>query len=169
MAALHEELIGMMPLVEEANSISAELDKQVKFEIVLVSPQIFGKDWVRSEVFIKMKHLENGSEYLWPKSKFLNRLYVMKDMYQRYAEGEEPWDLPSDQDPFQESTDTIVVIGTARIFLQSLSYLVSRHKYNFLQQTHILPIGRIERTAGDHRSERDAKRPVGSGNYSVRC
>ena len=124
MAALHEELIGMMPLVEEANSISAELDKQVKFEIVLVSPQIFGKDWVRSEVFIKMKHLENGSEYLWPKSKFLNRLYVMKDMYQRYAEGEEPWDLPSDQDPFQESTDTVVVIGTARIFLQSLSYLV---------------------------------------------
>jgi hypothetical protein len=49
-AALHEELIGMMPLVEEANSISAELDKQVKFEIELVSPQICGKDWLRSDV-----------------------------------------------------------------------------------------------------------------------
>ena len=41
-----------MPAVEEANSISAELDKQVKFEIVLIAPQIFGKDWVRSEVMI---------------------------------------------------------------------------------------------------------------------
>ena len=34
---LHEDLIEVMPAVEEANSISEELDKKVKFEIMLIS------------------------------------------------------------------------------------------------------------------------------------
>jgi hypothetical protein len=36
-AMLHEDLIEVMPAVEEANSISEELDKKVKFEIMLIS------------------------------------------------------------------------------------------------------------------------------------
>ena len=32
-----------MPAVEEANSISEELDKRVKFEIILISPHMLGK------------------------------------------------------------------------------------------------------------------------------
>ena len=32
-----------MPAVEEANSISEELDKKVKFEIILISPHMLGK------------------------------------------------------------------------------------------------------------------------------
>lgn len=42
MAALQEALLEVMPSVEEANSISEELDKRVKFEIMLVSPEIVG-------------------------------------------------------------------------------------------------------------------------------
>ena len=40
--ALHEDLIEVMPAVEEANSISEELDKRVKFEIILVAPNKLG-------------------------------------------------------------------------------------------------------------------------------
>ena len=40
---LQEDLIDVMPAVEEANSISEELDKRVKFEIILISPQMIGK------------------------------------------------------------------------------------------------------------------------------
>jgi hypothetical protein len=29
-----------------------------------------------------------------PKEKFLNRLYLMKEMYNNYEEEEEDWDLP---------------------------------------------------------------------------
>jgi len=83
LASLHEELLATMPLVEEANSISAELDKQVrcsiarngnagdcrsvfrrdfqvKFEIALIAPQLFGRERLRSEVFVKMKQLAIG-------------------------------------------------------------------------------------------------------------
>lgn len=33
--------MAVLPSVEEANEISAELNKPVKFEIVLVAPQIY--------------------------------------------------------------------------------------------------------------------------------
>ena len=41
-----------------------------------------------------MKNLENGTEFIWTKEKFLNRLYLMKEMYSNYEEEEDDWDLP---------------------------------------------------------------------------
>ncbi len=49
-ALLQEDLIDVMPAVEEANSISEELDKRVKFEIILISPQMLGKMQGKCEV-----------------------------------------------------------------------------------------------------------------------
>jgi hypothetical protein len=49
-AMLQEDLIEVMPAVEEANSISEELDKRVKFEIILISPQALGKLQSKAEV-----------------------------------------------------------------------------------------------------------------------
>ena len=140
MALLQEDLIDVMPAVEEANSISEELDKRVKFEIILISPHMLGKmqsgagkpkvegfDNLKStqpEVCVKMKNLENGTEFIWPKEKFLNRLYLMKEMYNNYEEEEEDWDLPEDKDPFQEDVNTEVNIGSVQVFLQPVAYMV---------------------------------------------
>jgi len=136
MALLQEDLIDVMPAVEEANSISEELDKRVKFEIILISPHMLGKmqgtkaegftdmKSTQPEVCVKMKNLENGTEFIWPKEKFLNRLYLMKEMYNNYEEEEDDWDLPEDKDPFQEDVDTEVNIGTVQVFLQPIAYMV---------------------------------------------
>ena len=51
-ALLQEDLVEVMPAVEEANSISEELDKRVKFEIILISPQMLGKMQSKAEVRI---------------------------------------------------------------------------------------------------------------------
>ncbi len=40
---LQEDLLDVMPAVEEANSISESLDKMVKFELLLVSRDALGK------------------------------------------------------------------------------------------------------------------------------
>ena len=40
---MQEDMADMLPAIEEANSISAELDKKKKFEMVLISPDIMGK------------------------------------------------------------------------------------------------------------------------------
>ncbi|KAF8782896.1 Kinesin-like protein KIF28P like protein [Argiope bruennichi] len=122
-ALLNKDLLEVLPGVEVANSISEELDKRVRFEIMLVSPQMIGKSTGRTEVYVKMKNLDTRQEYEWPKQKFLNRLYVMKEMYQNY-EAEEDWDLPAEMDPFLEDPDTEVRIGTVQVYLQPLSFMV---------------------------------------------
>ena len=48
MASLQEEMLEVVPMVEEANSISGELDKRVKFEVLLVAPEVLG-DTARSK------------------------------------------------------------------------------------------------------------------------
>ena len=78
------------------------------------------------EVCVKMKNLENGTEFIWPKEKFLNRLYLMKEMYNNY-EDEDDWDLPEEKDPFQEDLNQEICIGTAQVFLQPIAYMVSSY------------------------------------------
>jgi len=122
-AKVQEDLLEMMPRVEEANSISEELDKRTKFEILLVSPQMTGKAGGKTEVCVKMKNLANNAEYVWPKEKFLSRLYVMQEMYQKFEEDED-YDLPESQDPFCEPADTDVLIGTCQVVLQPIAFQV---------------------------------------------
>jgi len=43
---------------------------------------------------IKMLNNSTGQEFFWSKEKFLDRLFIMKEMYQNREEGEE-WDLPA--------------------------------------------------------------------------
>ncbi|XP_071522909.1 LOW QUALITY PROTEIN: kinesin-like protein KIF28P [Panulirus ornatus] len=120
---IQQDLMEVIPAVEEANSISEELDRLVKFEILLVAPQVLGEKQGKTEVQVKMKNLANGTEFVWPKEKFLNRLYIMKEMYQKYEE-EEEWRRPENEDPFQESLDTEVHIGTVQVDLKPLAYNV---------------------------------------------
>lgn len=47
---LQEDLIHMLPMVNEANAMSEELDKKVKFEIALIAPQARGLKEGRTEV-----------------------------------------------------------------------------------------------------------------------
>jgi pSer/pThr/pTyr-binding forkhead associated (FHA) protein len=51
-ALLNKDLLEIIPAVDEANGISEELEKNVRFEIMLVSPQFLGKVGERTEVLI---------------------------------------------------------------------------------------------------------------------
>ena len=41
-----------------------------------------------------MRDLKNKNEYLWDRNKFINRKYLMQEMYQNYVDGDKDWDLP---------------------------------------------------------------------------
>ncbi|XP_072032274.1 LOW QUALITY PROTEIN: kinesin-like protein KIF28P [Amphiura filiformis] len=120
---LQEDLVEMIPALEEANAISEELDKKVKFEIVVMSAKARGLASGRTEVCVKMRNLENSLEYIWPRNRFIRRKYLMQEMYQNFAEGAD-WQLPDEQDPFTEDADTEVQIGVVNCYLQSLAYLI---------------------------------------------
>lgn len=49
---LQEEIVELMPSVENANSISEDLDKKMKFELMMVSPEARGELTGRTQVGI---------------------------------------------------------------------------------------------------------------------
>ncbi|XP_056000812.1 kinesin-like protein KIF28P isoform X2 [Ostrea edulis] len=119
---LQEDVIQMLPMVNEADAMSAELDKKVKFELALVSPQARGLREGKTEVMVKLRNLENGNEWLWDRNKFINRKFLMQEMYQNYVEGADDWDVSREKDPFWEDADIEVLIGTVHVHLMSLSH-----------------------------------------------
>ncbi|PAA70567.1 hypothetical protein BOX15_Mlig025022g1 [Macrostomum lignano] len=122
---LMDDLVKLYPQVQEANAMSEELDRRVRFELVLMSPQGRGlrENEGRTEVYISLTNLDSGNEFFWSKDKFSDRKYLMRDMYQNYMEGES-WKLPQEKDPFWEPADSPLLIGTCHVYLQSLAYLI---------------------------------------------
>ena len=75
-----------------------------------------------------MRNLDNGLQWLWPKEKFINRKYLMQEMYSNYEDGEE-WALPDERDPFTESPDGDFMVGCVEVSMESLGYVVSKHDH----------------------------------------
>lgn len=61
--------------------------------------------------------METGTEFEWTREKFLDRLYLMKEMYQNY-EAHDEWEVPLERDPFYDDPSMDVLIGTTQLFLQ---------------------------------------------------
>eukprot|EP00795_Rhopilema_esculentum_P014434 gene14434-5491_t len=120
---VQEDLADLLPHVEQANDISQELDKKVEFELVILSAQARGKHSGNKEVFVKVKQLDSGYEWFWTRQKFINRKYVMQEMYEDF-EGGESWDVPAERDPFVESPETECLIGTAEVYLKCVAYMI---------------------------------------------
>jgi len=125
-SGLQEELVTIMPHVNEANAISQELDKKRFFEVVLTNPdldQASGASKARVVCRVKVHDFFRGVSWMWSKTTFLNRKYMMQEMYQNYIDDDQDWDLPQDKDPFWEPIQH-QVIGSAFLYLESLAYLV---------------------------------------------
>ena len=58
-----------------------------------MSPQARGLREGRTEVMVKVKNLKTNHEWTWDRNKFINRKYLMQEMYQNYIEGDD-WDVP---------------------------------------------------------------------------
>ncbi|XP_065676074.1 kinesin-like protein KIF28 [Hydra vulgaris] len=118
-----EQVLELLPMVSEVNAISEELDKQMSFEVILISGAAQGGSVDKgTKVVVKMKNLLNDNVWLWERGKFTNRRYLMQDMYQRFLDGENVKStIKQEDDPFWEPPED-VLIGTANVFLQSLSY-----------------------------------------------
>ena len=100
-----------------------------------------------------MKHGENGSLWHWRKEKFVNRCYIMREIYELFAAGGGglPPELSRDQDPFWDPPEPVLV-GVANVYLSSLSYLIEfedavdccnfKGKVEGVLQVHIQPCHR---------------------------
>ena len=133
---LDEKLLKTIPLVNEANAIADELNKEQMFEVKLM-PNMHkeavlsefddedeaAKEAMDTEVYVRVH--TKGSDAppnLWHYDKFMNRLYIMREMYQQsQASGGESSGYTGNADPFFDPPEA-QVIGKATIYLNALVY-----------------------------------------------
>ncbi|CAH8870415.1 unnamed protein product [Trichobilharzia szidati] len=122
-AILQNELLELLPLINEANAIADELNKQRTFEVILLPPTAqslkFG-ELKRTKVMVRMKCAKTGYMWLWERGKFMTRRFLMQEMYQKYL-NKEMDDYSEEEDPFWEPLEDLF-IGIAPAFLRALAY-----------------------------------------------
>uniref|UniRef100_F7GCY0 Kinesin-like protein 6 n=1 Tax=Monodelphis domestica TaxID=13616 RepID=F7GCY0_MONDO len=92
--AVFQDYIKLIPLVAEANQMSKELRKP---------------------------DLETGGlVWIWSKAKFINRKYLMEEIYRHFLDGENI-SVAQEDDPFWDPVEAIH-LGSAHVWLQSLAY-----------------------------------------------
>ena len=119
-ARVQERVLELLPMISEVNAVSDELNKYRHFELVLLGAAT--QDDNETKVVIQMKDLNTGNQWLWGRDKFVNRRYMMQEMYQQFLDEDESWKtVEKEQDPFWDEPEDLA-IGSASAFLQSLSY-----------------------------------------------
>ncbi|EMP37483.1 Protein ELYS [Chelonia mydas] len=120
--AVFHDYIKLMPLVAEANQMSEELKKELKLELKvknLASSDSRGYD-LQKEVIVKVTNKMTNQVWVWSKAKFINRKFLMEEVYQHFLDGEDVY-VGQDSDPFWDPVE-VIHLGSAHIWLQSLAY-----------------------------------------------
>eukprot|EP00002_Diphylleia_rotans_P029124 TRINITY_DN5913_c0_g1_i5.p1 TRINITY_DN5913_c0_g1~~TRINITY_DN5913_c0_g1_i5.p1 ORF type:complete len:883 (-),score=215.53 TRINITY_DN5913_c0_g1_i5:75-2723(-) len=117
---LQEDLIRVLPLINEANLIGTELKKSVIFEAKIVNRLVSGS--FKPEVNVRMKNAVTDASWMWSADKFINRVFLMRELYTKFTDGENV-NIPNEQDPFWDPNEP-VLIGSSTVYLQSLSYMI---------------------------------------------
>ncbi|XP_036362558.1 kinesin-like protein KIF28P isoform X1 [Octopus sinensis] len=131
---LEEDLLEMLPAIEEVNAISKELDAKKVFSLMLNN---------QSEVQVQVTDTESDIEWIWSRQEFLNRKYIMQEVYQQFITGEN-WKLPQDKDPFYDDPTTPYLIGSVEIFLKSLAHGIDTKQVSDIIDCSARKVGTIE-------------------------
>ncbi|KOC61693.1 Kinesin-like protein KIF13A, partial [Habropoda laboriosa] len=134
---LKADILKANALVQEANFLAEEMEKQTKFSVTLQIPPnnlspnrksvFFQRGAFVSEPAILVKRTNMGSQ-VWSMEKLENKLVDMRDMYEDRKDPNNCHRLPAikdevpgkTQDPFYESQENHNLIGVANIFLEVL-------------------------------------------------
>ncbi|XP_060555492.1 kinesin-like protein KIF28P [Ruditapes philippinarum] len=141
-ALLQQELLEIMPAVEEANSVSEALGKKKRFDLMIVSPEARGELNGRTEVMVKMTCTDTKHEWIWDRNKFIDRKCIMSEMMDKYEDGLE-WQVPQDKDPFYDDPKADFHIGSVKMWLQSVSYMIESNETLDVTDFKGSPVGKM--------------------------
>ncbi|KAJ0002219.1 hypothetical protein NQD34_002015 [Periophthalmus magnuspinnatus] len=126
--AVFYDYIKLMPMVTEANQMSRELNKGVEFKLEiknLVLSDSKGHD-LKKDIAVRVTTLGNKQVWMWSKAKFINRKFLMEEMYQQHQTAQREENVPTfarDQDPFWDPVEPLI-LGTAHLWLQTLAFRI---------------------------------------------
>ncbi|XP_030158568.1 kinesin-like protein KIF28P [Lynx canadensis] len=124
MLAVFQDYVRLMPLVAEANQMGEELKKGLRMELKvknLAASDSRGHE-LQKEVMVKVTNQRTREVWIWSKAKFINRKFLMEELYQRFLDGEDSH-VAQEDDPFWDPVE-VVHLGSAHIWLQSLAYSI---------------------------------------------
>ncbi|XP_063040301.1 kinesin-like protein KIF28P [Engraulis encrasicolus] len=141
--AVFYDYIKLIPMVTEANQMSQELNKGVEFKLEiknLAMSDCRGRD-LEKDIAVRVTSLENKQVWMWSKVKFINRKFLMEEVYQQHqmtaTSGSstsggggrnqggvgDRLPLPRDRDPFWDPLEPLH-LGSAHLWLQSLAFRI---------------------------------------------
>ncbi len=129
MRLLREQLIQMLPIVNEANGICNELGKKLFFSIRIVANKSADKyaHTDSTNVLVEIVELETGKKSLWNHEVLLERMNQMQEEYDDHLH--ELDKSESDDDPFKFDPTTPQLIGTSFVYLEPLLFLMPIHVF----------------------------------------
>ncbi|KAB0403823.1 hypothetical protein E2I00_001275, partial [Balaenoptera physalus] len=121
------EVSGCAGLPKRGASHGLNMELKVKN---LASSDSRGHD-LQKEVMVKATNQRTRQVWIWSKAKFINRKFLMEELYQRFLDGEDS-PVAQEDDPFWDPAE-VIHLGSAHIWLQSLAYCMkSEEQVEFL-------------------------------------
>eukprot|EP00696_Hemimastix_kukwesjijk_P015989 gnl/Hemi2/4282_TR1497_c0_g1_i1.p1 gnl/Hemi2/4282_TR1497_c0_g1~~gnl/Hemi2/4282_TR1497_c0_g1_i1.p1 ORF type:complete len:1126 (+),score=475.80 gnl/Hemi2/4282_TR1497_c0_g1_i1:154-3531(+) len=113
---LDENLLRVIPMINEANAISEGLKKNTKFDVRVVGKVDRKGKEEESELVVTVKKPDKS--VTWGLGKFENRLYIMREQYMNYQEFG-TYDVSQENDPFYDPPEE-QLIGKATVLMNAL-------------------------------------------------
>lgn len=114
--ACMNELIDLMPSLEEANSMSIAMDKKMKYKPIILNPVVIGEPKSKVRPLVIAEKFGTSSKWLWDIEKFINRKACMSEMYLEFKQNQlTDMDKYHNADPFLELDTEPTLIGTALV------------------------------------------------------
>ncbi|XP_046369590.2 kinesin-like protein KIF28P isoform X1 [Haliotis rufescens] len=119
---VYQEYVDLMPAIAEANAISEELNKKLKFEPEVKSQSSHDTKAKakEKEIIVRVTNVQTKKVWIWSKSKFLHRKLIMNGLYTQFMEQGEVT-VSEDQDPFWDPVEPIF-LGSCHVWLKMLAY-----------------------------------------------
>lgn len=135
---LEERVSKLIPMVNEANAISKELQKKLTFELKLIRDTSNSQTKEQYKLGVMVNDKESESTIMWLEDKFIDRIYLMREVWEYFLQCQEHGtvfnilDTPNFQiDPFEdeEAMNQHELVGTSRFYLKSLAHQIEFDTY----------------------------------------
>lgn len=150
--SLEVKLSQLMPLINEANLCAREFERNVTFKTKLISviPEDINKSPIeilksrKAEIFVKVNNKDTGDVYLWDMEKFMDRLYVIRELVNNYFDTNQIPEMTGENDPFWERSQP-QLIGLGYYKLEPLAYLIDNpHTVSLIGSDQKGLVGKLE-------------------------
>jgi hypothetical protein len=113
---------SLLKKISKMKIIINELKREINIEIVIHKNIITNGE---QNIYIRIENFEEGYVYYWPINTFYNRYDIMKDMFNKFEDGDlDLFSLKNEDDPLYEK-ESSTILGYSFFKLESVAYLMS--------------------------------------------